>query len=227
MSDDRKLETGRDWTQHGDTITGTGAARDVFRGIQADLNYFADKVGFEAVKVDGVLGPQTMAALKAVHLAVVTSNPMLAATIIPPTTVAETAEHAMASRTWLETTARKALGLADLRRYHKGTGKEWNVKDAIAYGAGPVHDDFKALQTDLNRFAGAVGFAPLTVDGFLGAKTAAATKAIYDALVAKNPMHAMTMFPVPDTKEECAEYCMFIRAWLGKHAGQLIAEAGA
>lgn len=227
MSDDRKLETGHDWTQHGDTITGTGAAKDVFRGIQADLNYFADKVGFEVVKVDGVLGPKTMAALKATHIAVVTTNPMLAATLIPPTTVAETAEHAMASRTWLETTARKALGLTDLRRYHKGAGKEWNVKDAIAYGAGPVHDDFKALQTDLNRFAKAVGFAALEVDGFLGAKTAAATKAIYDALVAKSPLQAMTLFPVPDTKEECAEFCMFIRAWLGKSAGELLAEAGA
>ncbi len=227
MSDDRTLETDRDWTQHGDTITGTGAAREVFRGIQADLNYFADKVGFEPIKVDGVLGPKTMAALKATHVAVVASNPMLAATLIPPTTVAETAAHAMASRTWLETTARKALGLTDLRRYHKGSGKEWNVKDAIAYGAGPVHADFLALQTDLNRFAKAIGFAPLAVDGFLGAKTAAATKAIYDALVAKNPMNAITSFPVPDTKEECAEYCMFIRAWLGKSAGQLLAEVGA
>ena len=118
-------------------------------------------------------------------------------------------------------------GLADLRRYHKGSGKEWNVKDAIAYGAGPVHDDFKALQADLNRLAKAVGFAALDVDGFLGAKTAAATKAVYDALVAKNPMNAITMFPVPNTKEECAEFCMFIRAWLAQSAGQLVAEAGA
>ncbi|MBK9033744.1 MAG: hypothetical protein IPL61_21175 [Myxococcales bacterium] len=227
MTDDRKLEASRDWTQHGETITGTGAAREVFRGIQADLNYFAEKVGFETVKVDGVLGPQTLAALKATHLAVVAANPLLAATLIPPTTVAGTAENAMASRTWLETTARKALNLSDLRRYHRGSGKEWNTKDAIAYGAGPVHDDFKALQTDLNRFAEALGYKALTVDGFLGAKTAAATKAIYDALVSKNPMNAMTLFPAPDTKEECAEYCMFIRSWLGAKAGQLLGEAGA
>ena len=227
MSDDRKLEAGRDWTQHGDTITEKGETRDVFRGIQADLNYFAEKVGFEAVKVDGVLGPATMKALTATHLAVVATNPMLAATLIPPTTVEGTAENAMASRSWLETTARKALGVTDLRRYHRGSGKEWNVKGDIAYGAGPVHDDFKALQTDLNRFAGALGFAKLEVDGFLGARTAAATNSVYDAMVAKSPMNAVTLFPVPDTKEECAEYCMFIRSWLERAATKLLAEAGA
>lgn len=227
MSDDRKLESDRDWQQHGDTIRGTGAAQAVFRGIQADLNYFAERCGFEAVKVDGVLGPRTMDAIKAVHVAVVAKNPMLAATLVPPTTVAATAETAMATRTWLETTARKALGISDLRRYLFGHGKEWNVKDAIAYGAGPVHDDFKKLQADLNHYADALGFAPLTVDGFLGPKTAAATKAIYDALVAKNPLNMATLFPVPDTKEECAEYCMFIRAWLGTTARALLPEAGA
>jgi lysozyme family protein len=225
MTDDRKLEPDRDYTQHGETVSGRGAAKEVFRGIQADLNYFAERCRFDAVKVDGVLGPQTMEAVKAVHVAVVTANPMLAATLVPPTTADALAAHAMVTRTWLETTARKALGLSDLRRYHRGTGKEWNVKDAIAYGAGPVHDDFKALQTDLNRFAGAIGFAPLTVDGFLGPKTAAATKAIYDALVGKNPMQMVTLFPVPDTKEEVAEYCMFIRAWLPKAARELLAEA--
>lgn len=227
MSDDRKLETGHDWTQHGDTISGNGAAREVFRGIQADLNYFAEPCGFEAVKVDGVLGPKSLAALQAVNAAVIKANPALTGTLMPPTTVADVATYAMMTRDWLEKTARSALGVTDLRRYHKGTGKEWNVKDAIAYGAGPVHDDFKALQADLNRFAKVVGFAPLTVDGFLGAKTAAATKAIYDALVAKSPLNAMTLFPAPDTKEECAEFCMFIRAWLAKSAGQLLAEAGA
>jgi len=131
-------------------------------------------------------------------------------------------------RAWLENTARDALGVADMRRYHKGSGKDWNVKDTIAYGAGPVHADFVALQTDLNGFAGALGFAALTTDGFIGAKTAAAVKAVYDAVVGKNPLLAVTLFPVPDTKEEAAEYCQFIRSWLtGVAAKNLLAEQGA
>ncbi|MEZ4399607.1 MAG: hypothetical protein R3B06_06295 [Kofleriaceae bacterium] len=227
MTDNRKLEQGSDWTQNGDTVTGTGLARDVFRGIQADLNFFAEKLGFELIKVDGVLGPKSLAALQAVNAAVIKSNPALTGTLVPPNSVTDVATYAMMSRDWLEKTARKALNVADLRRYHKGAGQEWNTKDAIAYGAGPIHDEFQGLQTDLNRFAEALGYAPLKVDGFLGAKTAAATKAVYDALVAKNPMNAMTMFPVPDTKEECAEYCMFIRDWLGKAASKLLGEAGA
>ena len=47
--------------------------------------------------------------------------------------------------------------------------------------------------------------------------------AIYDALVAKNPMNAMTLFPVPDTKEEVAEYAQFIRAWLRNTASKTLA----
>ncbi|MBP8811992.1 MAG: hypothetical protein KBG48_34265 [Kofleriaceae bacterium] len=227
MTDNRKLEAGRDWNQAGDTITGDAATREIFRGIQADLNYFAEPCGFEAVKVDGVLGPKSLAALQAVNAAVIKANPALTGTLMPPTTVADVATYAMMTRDWLEKTARSALGVTDLRRYHKGTGKEWNVKDAIAYGAGPVHADFVALQTDLNRFAGALGFAALDTDGMIGPKTAKAVKAIYDALVAKNPLNVITAFPVPDTKEEVAEYCMFIRAWLATKAGALLAEAGA
>ena len=60
------LERDTAWTQQGDVVTGKGDAAAVFRGIQADLNFFADKVGFEAVKVDGTLGPKTLAAIKAV-----------------------------------------------------------------------------------------------------------------------------------------------------------------
>ena len=120
----------------------------------------------------------------------------------------------MFTRAWLEETARSALGLGDLRHYHRGQGKEWNVKDTIAYGAGPVHEEFKALQGDVNAFAATVGFAPLEQDGFIGAKTAAAVKAIYDAVVKRKPMATVTAFPVPDTKEEVAEFAMFIRAWL-------------
>lgn len=225
---DGKLDEGKDWTKHGDVVQGKGDAVAVFRGIQADLNFFADKVGFEAVKVDGALGPKTLAALQATDAAVTKANPALGGTLIAPKTVADVATFANLARTWLEKTARAALNVGDLRRYHRGTGKEWNVKDAIAYGAGPVHEAFKALQQNLNRFADAVGFAKLEVDGFLGAKSAAATKQVYDALVAKSPLNAMTVFPVPDTKEEVAEYAMFIADWLDKKAAkQLLGEAGA
>jgi lysozyme family protein len=221
------FDEGTDWARHGNTITGKGGALAEFRGIQADLNYFADKVGFEAVKVDGALGPRTLAAVQAVAGAVAKADPALK----DPGghgSVDDVAKNAVAIRGWLETTARQALGLGDLRRYHRGQGKEWNVKDTIAYGAGPVHEEFKGLQGDLNGFAGALGFAPLGVDGFIGAQTAAAVKQVYDAVVKKKPLAAMTPFPVPDTKEEAAEFAMFIRKWLKDVATKaLLAEAGA
>ncbi len=201
---------------------------DELRGLQADLNYFADKLGFELVKVDGVVGPRTLAGVKAVYDAVVKAQPILASAVVPPTSADEVVARAPLFRAFLENSARDALGVADLRRYHKGQGKDWNVKDTIAYGAGPVHADFVALQGDLNRFAGALGFAPLATDGFIGARTAAAVKAVYDAVGGKKPLAAMTLFPVPDTKEEAAEYCQFIRAWLRDVASRhLLAEAGA
>lgn len=228
MSENRKLEDGKDWTKDGNVVRGKGDAVAVFRGVQADLNFFAEKVGFELVKVDGVLGPFTLAAIQATNKAVIATNPGLAGTLIAPNTVEDVATWAMLARDWLEKTARNALNVSSERRYHRGTGKDWNVKDAIAYGAGPVHTDFQGLQADLNRFAGAVGFAKLEVDGFLGPKTAKATKAVYDALVAKNPLASITMFPVPDTKEEVAEYAMFIRHWLQHVAAKkLLGEAGA
>lgn len=223
MSD--KLEEGKDWTKQGENVKGSGDAHATFRGIQADLNYFAEKVGFEPVKVDGILGPKTMAALRATRAAVLKANPGLAVSFMEPSSVAEVASHAAIARQWLETIARAALNVGNLRRYHRGAGKEWNVKDGIAYGAGPVHDEFKRLQSDLNRLAPVVGFEVLDVDGFLGAKTAAATKRVYDALVAKSPLNAVTAFPVPDTKEEVAEYAMFIRDWLAKKAGVLTGSA--
>jgi hypothetical protein len=43
--------------------------------------------------------------------------------------------------------------MAELRNYEQGEGKDWNVKNSIAYGKGPVHEDFKGLQTDINRFS--------------------------------------------------------------------------
>lgn len=216
MTDNRKLDEGNDWTKQGDAVKAKGEAVAEFRGIQADLNYFAEQLGFEAVKVDGILGPKTLAALQATNAAVTKANPLLGGTLIEPKTVTDVATYAMLARDWLEKTARAALNVADLRRFHRGTGKDWNVKDAIAYGAGPAHDEFVKLQVALNRFGPIVGFGKLEADGFLGAKTVAATKQIYDALIAKSPLHAMTVFPVPDTKEELAEYAMFIRDWLHK-----------
>lgn len=224
---DHKLAQGHDWTQHGDVVKGKGEAVAVFRGIQADLNFFATKVGFEPLRPDGVLGPKTLAALHAVDAAVTQANPMLLGTLAPQKTVAELASHAAATRAWLEGTARSALSIGNLRRYHQGAGKEWNVKGAIAYGAGPIHDEFRGLQADLNRFADVVGFEPLDTDGFLGDHTAAAAKAVYDAVVGKNPMLAMTPFPPPDSKEEAAEFCMFIRQWLRDVAGKQLGRAEA
>jgi lysozyme family protein len=224
MSDNRQLEQGHDWTQRGEVITGKGDAIATFRGIQADLNFFVDKVGFEPLKPDGVLGPKTLAAIQAVDAAVTKANPMLAGMLAPQTSVVDVATHAVTTRAWLEATARSALAVGNLRRYHRGAGKEWNVNDSIAYGAGPVHDEFRGLQADLNQFADTVGFKPLEPDGFLGPRTAAAVKAVYDAVVAGNPMLAMTPFPAPDTKEEAAEFCMFIRQWIedvaSKHVGR-------
>ncbi len=220
-----KLDEGSAWTRQGNTITGEGDTVAIYRGIQADLNFFADKLGFEAIKVDGALGPKTLAAVKAVVAAVAKAQPTLAGPA-GHDDLADLASHADHTRAWLEETARTALGVGDLRRYHHGTGKEWNVKGDIAYGAGPVHEEFEQLQTDLNAFAGSIGFAPLKVDGFIGKRTADAVKAVYDAVVRKKPMAAMTPFPVPDSKEEAAEFAMFIRDWLGSVATKtLLAEA--
>ncbi len=224
MSDNRQLEQGNDWTQRGELVTGKGDAVAVFRAIQADLNFFADKVGFEPLKPDGVLGPKTLAALQAVDAAVTKANPMLMGMLAPQHSVADVATHAVTTRARLEATARGALAGGNLRRAHRGAGQEWNVTDAIAYGAGVIHDEFRGLQADLNQFADAVGFKALEPDGFIGSRTAAAVKAVYEAVVAGNPMLAMTPFPAPDTKEEAAEYCMFIRQWLkdtaSKHVGR-------
>jgi lysozyme family protein len=204
------------------------ASKEELRGLQADLNFFAEKLGFELVKVDGVIGPKSLAATKAVYDAVVKAQPILASTVAAPNSVEDVVNSAPMLRGWLEKTARETLGVANLRRYHKGSGKDWNVKDTIAYGAGPVHQDFVDLQKDLNRFATALGFAPLTADGFIGAKTAAAVKSVYDAVVKKNSLLAATVFPVPDTKEEAAEYTQFIRSWLtGVAAKNLLAEQSA
>src|SRR5690349_9066219 len=108
--------------------------------------------------------------------------------------------------------------MAELHKYEKGEGKEWNANDKIAWGAGPVHEDFKGLQRDLNEFASAIGFEKLDVDGFIGKHTAQAVAAIHAAALKKNPLLAGTPFPIPDTKEEVAEHAQFIRFWLSNVA---------
>lgn len=222
-----QLQSGTDFVKNGDVVVGkTPAAVAAFKGLQADLNYFAEKVGFEVVQVDGKLGPKTTSAIKAVYDAVVKTRQMLAHSMVPPTSPEKVAEVAPAARTWLDEIARKTLEVGDLRRYHQGAGKDWNTKESIAYGAGPVHEDFKALQQDLNKFAETVGFAKLDVDGFLGPKTAQAVTAIYNAVKAKSSAFEMMAFPLPETKEDVAEYAQFIRAWLASSASKkLLVEA--
>jgi hypothetical protein len=114
------------------------------------------------------------------------------------------------------------------RKYERGEGKDWNVKNTIAYGRGEVHKDFQGLQTDLNRFSTVCGFSALTPDGFLGDKSVDAIKRVYSAVIAKNPGLVATPFPVPDTKEEVAEFAQFIRMWLqGPAAKAILPNAGA
>jgi len=48
--------------------------------------------------------------------------------------------------------------------------RDFKCGPTVCYGVGAIHDRFKALQALLNRFASAATFAPLAVDGFLGAK---------------------------------------------------------
>jgi lysozyme family protein len=228
MGENQTFTSGKDWSESDGVVRAKGDAKAVFRGLQADLNDFAETVGFGAVKVDGALGPKTVAAAKAVYDAAVKKNPGLAGTIVPPSAPGDLATHAITVRQWLETTARKAIGLSELRRYHQGTGKEWNTRETIAYGAGPVHEDFMKLQDAVNKFAGALGFKPLDRDGFLGEKSVKAVNTIYEAAVKKNPGLAATVFPPPDTKEEVAEYAQFIRRWLETTAAKaLLAETGA
>jgi len=116
-----------------------------------------------------------------------------------------------------------------LQRYEKGEGKDWNVKDTIAFGRGQVHKEFQGLQKDLNAFAAKLGFDKLDVDGFLGPKSVDAIGIVYTAVVMKNPLLRATPFPIPKTKEEVAEWALFIREWLQGPAAKAleIAEAGA
>jgi lysozyme family protein len=224
-----EYEEGKDWTARGPHVAGKGEAHADFRGLQADLNLFAQAAGYEGVQIDGVIGPRTVEAVQKVLAAVLAKNSLLVpAAFTTPDTPAAVAKYAARIREWLHTTAAKHLEVAPFRVYQRGTGQDWNVKGEIAYGAGAVHDEFVLLQRGLNRFADVVGFKPLETDGFIGPKTAAAVTAVYHKVVANNPALAITLFPPPDTKEEAAAFAAFIRDWLDKTATRhLIAESGA
>ena len=56
--------SGNDFTASGSNFTGTGEAKSEFRGLQADLNLYAQAANFEAVKIDGIVGERTAEALK-------------------------------------------------------------------------------------------------------------------------------------------------------------------
>lgn len=195
------------------------------RGLQADLNQYAQALNFEGLAVDGKLGPKTLTALQAVVKAALAKSAPL--TFKFPETVDDVGPLAPQIREWLHATAPK-LSVSPFKVYQQGAGKDWNIKGEIAYGAGATHDEFVALQKSLNTVATAVGFKELDTDGFIGAKTAEAVKKTWDKVVAKNAALAVTPFPAPDTKEEAAQYAAFIRNWIDTTAKKnLLAEAGA
>lgn len=219
---------GKDYTNNGSSFRGKGEALSEFRSLQADLNLYAQAANYEAVRIDGMIGPRTHDAVKKVVEAVLAKNKLLVPATFTYDSPEDIAKYAPRIRDWLHAVASPNLKVSPFRLYKKGTGQDWNVKGEIAYGAGAVHDEFMGLQRDLNRFADVVGFQKLDVDGKLGPRTAAAVKAVYDKVVAKNAVYSVTLFPPPDTKEEAAEFASFIRDWLDKTAAkQLLAEAGA
>lgn len=210
---------GKDYKPNGATISGTGEAKSEYRGLQADLNQYAEAAGFEPVVVDRIIGSRTVDAANKVVKAVLATNPLLVPVeFTTPDNVDAVAKYAARIRDWLHGTAATALKVSPFRIYQRGQGKDWNIKGEIAYGAGAVHDEFLGLQRDLNKLAGVVGFQPLTVDGFIGPKTAEAVKRTYEKVVAKNQLFGVTLFPPPDTKEEAAEFAAYIHDWLQKVA---------
>ena len=198
------------------------------RSLQADLNLYSQVAGFDGIKIDGKIGPKTHDAVKKVIAAVLAKNSLLVPAAFTPDSAEEVTKYATQIRHWLHTTAAKELNVSTFRVFERGEGKDWNVKGDIAYGKGAVHDEFLGIQRELNKLAGTVGFKPLDVDGFIGPKTAAAVKATYDTLVAKNPIFGVTLFPPPDTKEETAAFAQFIHGWLRDTASrQLLGTANA
>ena len=226
MTNNTQFVRGKDYTAKNEYFAGIGMANVTFRGMQADLNLFAQACGFEAVVIDGLIGDKTLVAANTLVNAAVAKDVSKTPDFFRLESAEQVAQNASEIRNWLRTVAGPTLQVTTARTYLRGDGKDWNIKGDVAYGAGPVHDEFKALQGDLNALAQHVGFATLTVDGFLGPKTAAAVKSTYDATVKKSALFGITMFPVPDTKEEVAEFCMMIRAWIKTVAmPNLVAEA--
>lgn len=111
--------------------------------------------------------------------------------------------------------------MAELRNYEQGEGKDWNVKGAIAYGRGPVHEDFKGLQRDLNSFAKVVGFARLDEDGFLGDNTVAAWQKTYQAALERDPLATIALLPIT-SKELLATMCQHVRHWLSTTGAKVL-----
>jgi lysozyme family protein len=219
---------GKDFTASGGNFTAKGEVLSEFRSLQADLNNFAQVAGFEGVKIDGILGPRTLDAVKKVLAAVLAKNSLLVPATFTADTTEDVAKYALRIRDWLQTTASKTLDVATFRVLKKGEGQDWNIKGDIAYGKGAVHDEFLGIQRELNKLAKVVGFAPLDTDGFIGPKTAAAVKQTYDKLVAMSPMYGITLFPPPNTKEETAAFAQFIHGWLKDTASkQLLGTANA
>ena len=205
---------GKDFTASGGNFTAKGEVLSEFRSLQADLNLYSQVAGFEGVKIDGVVGPRTLDAVKKVVAAVLAKNNLLVPAAFTADSTEEVAKYASRIRDWLHTTAAKTLNVSTFRVFERGEGKDWNVKGEIAYGKGAVHDEFLGIQRELNKLANVVGFKQLDVDGFIGPKTAAAVKQTYDKLVAMNPIYGVTLFPPPDTKEETAAFAQFIHGWL-------------
>ena len=228
MQNMTEYASGKDWSASGAIISGKGVARSDFRGLQADLNAYAKVAGFEGVGIDGVIGPKTLDAVRKVIAAVKAKNALVPISFPEPDKPENVARYAQWIRDWLQTMASKTLGVTTQRVYQQGAGKDWNIKGDIAYGAGAVHDEFQQLQRSLNKLADVAGFKKLEVDGFIGPRTAEATKAVFDKVVEINPLLGVTLFPPPDTKEEAAEYAAFIRQWLDTTAAKtLLAETGA
>lgn len=82
-----------------------------------------------------------------------------------------------------------------------------------------THALFKSVQAYLNRFTRAVGFAPIAVDGVLGPSTAAALRAVLDAMAtsgsgAQAGAIALRVAHVADAPETIARYANEVLAFL-------------
>src|SRR4051812_16650302 len=107
MTNMTEYASGKDWSTDGSNLAGKGAARAEFRGLQADLNAYAHVVGFEGVKVDGIIGPRTLEAVTKVIGAVKANNALVPTTFPEPQKAEGVAQYASWIREWLQTMAAK------------------------------------------------------------------------------------------------------------------------